>query len=338
MEERKAFNGFGNSRVMRRLLVTVKMDNEDKRLLEDTVGDHAAVHYLREEPEAEAILPEVEVVLCAGLRMFTPEALQSMRSLRMIQTLMAGADHLPGELFRRGVAICTGSGIGSHRIAEHAFALLLAAAKNVVTHTNNIRQGRFDRSPVNVELKDSTLAVLGYGHIGRIVGRLGRGFGMRVMAISRSGRADEWVEFAGTPKDLPHVLTQADFIVVCLPLTKHTEGLIGRDELKMMKPNAILVNVGRARVVDESALYEHLKSNPSFRAAFDVWWQYPSCTTGYPFSQPFHELDNFVMTPHVADHVAKHRKDMMRFAIENIGNYFIARPLLNRVGVDDEPP
>jgi glycerate dehydrogenase len=323
---------------MRRLLVTVRLDEEDRRALEQA-AEGAAVHEFEEvRGRLEEILPGVEVILCAGLAGLEPDKIRRMGSLRMVQTLLAGADHLPREVFRPGVIVCTGSGAGSHHIAEHAFALLLAAAKNVVGHTNAIRGAKFDRSPVNLALKGKVLGILGFGHIGRIVGSIARAFGMKVMAINRTGHTEEPVEFIGTLEDLHHVLRSADYVVITLPLTSRTMDLIGRSELEAMKPEAVLVNVARARIVQEEALYQHLRANPDFRAAFDVWWTYPSGQEGHPFSLPFHELENFIMTPHVAGHVPSHRKEMMRLAIENIGNYFMEKPLMNEVKEDDIPP
>ncbi|MFQ5838512.1 MAG: 2-hydroxyacid dehydrogenase [Thermoplasmata archaeon] len=324
---------------MHDLLVTVQLDDEDRRTLERAVGPATRLHHLSDvEGQLEDLLPRVEAILCAGLRQFTPAMIQRMESLRMVQTLLAGADYLPREFFRSGVAVCTASGAGSHHIAEHAFALLLAAGKNVVLHTNAIRQARFDRSPVNHPLGGKALGILGFGNIGRIVGEFGRAFGMRILAINRSGRTDLDVGFIGALDDLEHLLRASDYITITLPLTRKTIGLIGPEELAAMKPEAVLVNVARAGVVQEEALYRHLKANPGFRAAFDVWWTYPEGEEGRPFSLPFHELNNFIMTPHIAGHVPGHRKEMMRLAIENIGNFFMKKRLVNRVKEEDIPP
>ncbi|MEE9236710.1 MAG: 2-hydroxyacid dehydrogenase [Thermoplasmata archaeon] len=323
---------------MTTLLATVRLNDGERQVLERAATHHPVVYFHELKGSPDEVLPEVEVLLCAGLRDFTPSMMRRMTSLRLVQTLLAGADHIAYELFRRDMVVCTTSGAGSHHVAEHAFALLIAAAKNLVSHTLSIREGRFDRSPRNLPLKGMTLGIVGFGNVGRIVGSLGRASGMRIHAINHSGETQEPVEFIGTLKDLSHLLRNVDYLVICLPLTGSTEGLIGQEELQAMKQAAVLVNVGRARVVQEEALYRHLKANPHFRGAFDVWWTYPSGEMGRPFNLPFHELRNFIMTPHVGGNVSGHRKEMMRFAIENIGNYFMDKPLSNRIEEEDFPP
>ncbi len=321
------------------LIVTVQLDPEDRKALGRAAGPATELVYADDlERSMDELLPRVGVILCAGLRQFTPSMIDRMGSLRMVQTLLAGADHLPSELFRPEVAVCTVSGAVAQEVAEHAIALLASAAKNVVTHTLAVREGKFDRSPTNLSLRGRVLGILGFGNVGRAVGDIGRALGMSIFAINRTGRTEERVDFIGTAKDLHRLLRKADFLVICLPLTKSTEGLIGKEELEAMKRDAVLVNVGRARVVQEGALFEHLKANPAFRAAFDVWWTYPKGLEGRLFSLPFHELENFVMTPHVADRVPGHRKKMMGLAIKNIGNFFMGKPLLNRVKEEDFPP
>ncbi len=314
------------------LLVTVRLEEGDRKALREVAGRGTEVLTLEELGDSSRdVLPEVEVVLCAGLRDIGTSDIERMKSLRMVQTLLAGADHLPAEVFRPEVAVCTGAGAASHDIAEHALALLLAAAKNVVQHSNAISNGRFDRSLANLTMRGRVLGVLGLGNVGTIVARQCKDLGMEVMAINRSGDTAEDVDFVGTLDDLEHVLRESDYLVLCLPLTSRTEGIIGRKELETMKGDSILVNVGRGALVREKDLYEHMLSHPAFRAAFDVWWRYPSSEEGRPFTQPFHELKNFIATPHVAGHVPGHREAMMALAIENIGNFYMGRVLMNRI-------
>lgn len=324
---------------MSTLLVTVYLEEEDRRELQQVVRPGTKL-VTREEIEVitDEALSEVEVILCAGLHGLPPTRIRRMESLKMVQTLLAGADHLPPEVFKPGTAVCTGSGAASHHVAEHAFALLLAAARNVVTHTDAIRAGRFDRSPTNRPLLGLVLGIVGLGNVGRAVAHLGRAFGMKVMAINRSGRTPEAVDFIGTLEALQRVLRDSDYVVLCLPLTLETSGLIGSGELETMKESAVLVNVARGDVVQEKALYNHLRSHREFRAASDVWWRYPEGERGRPYTHPFHQLENFIATPHVAGHVPGHRKAMMRLAIENIGNFYMGKPLMNRVAEKDSLP
>ncbi len=324
---------------MSTLLVTVSLENEDRRALQQAVRPGTQISIVKEfEGITDEALSKVEVILCAGLKELPPSRIRRMESLKMVQTLLAGADHLPSEVFMRGTAVCTGSGAASHHVAEHAFALLLAGAKNVVTHADAIRAGRFDRDPTNHPLLGLVLGIVGFGNVGRAVAHRGKAFGLRIMAINRTGKTAEAVDFIGTLEDLELVLRDSDYLVLSLPLTPETSELIGDKELEAMKDSAVLVNVARGNIIQEKALYNHLRSHPGFRAASDVWWRYPQGKEGRPYTHPFHRLENFIATPHVAGHVPGHRKAMMKLAIENIGNFYMGRPLMNLVAQRDSLP
>ena len=114
-----------------------------------------------------------------------------------------------------------------------------------------------------------------------------RGSALRIDAVNTSGRIDEPVEFIGTVKDLKHVLSSSDVVSISLPLMKATRGLIGKLELGWMKPDAILINVARGAVIDEGALYEHLRSHPRFQAGLDVWWIEPFSSGEFRTTYPF---------------------------------------------------
>jgi phosphoglycerate dehydrogenase-like enzyme len=190
--------------------------------------------------------------------------------------------------------------------AEMAFALLLAAAKAIVPLDRALRRDDWSarlRPLPSVLLSGKTALLLGYGAIGRHVARMCRGMGMRVLALRRNGDAglDEFVEIhpAGSLRDL---LPRADALIVSLPLTAETRGLIGARELALMPRGAVLVNVGRGPVVDEGALYRALKEGTLGAAGIDVWYTYPDddekASATPPSTYPFGELDNVVLSPH----------------------------------------
>ena len=193
------------------------------------------------------------------------------------------------------------------QVAELAMALLLAAAKVVVPMDRSLRahdwSPRYKPNP-SVLLEDKRALVLGYGAIGRRVARACRALGMKVEAIRRflektePGCPDELYP----PEALRDRLALADVLVICLPLTEETDGLLSAWELSLLPRGALVVNVGRGPIVDEEALYCLLKERYLSGAGLDVWYHYPdrveSRANTPPSAYPFHELDNVVLSPH----------------------------------------
>ena len=192
--------------------------------------------------------------------------------------------------------------------AELTLSLLLAAARFVVPFDQALRRGdwrpRYNRPGPSVLLNGKTALILGYGAIGQRVGQLCHALGMRVLATRRSqtAPAEEGVAAVYPPTELHHLLPQAHALLICLPLTPETEGLIGAAELAMLARPSLLVNIGRGPIVDEQALYEALASKNLHAAGLDVWYNYPADEAAraatWPGNFPFHELDNVVLSPH----------------------------------------
>jgi phosphoglycerate dehydrogenase-like enzyme len=195
--------------------------------------------------------------------------------------------------------------------AEMAVALMLAAAKFLVPIDQRLRAD--DWSPRyapsrSIGLRGKTALIVGYGQIGRRVGRVCRALEMTVLAIRRhptpSGRGETEAIPAEvyTPRDLSDLLPRAHVLIITAPLTPETKGLIGERELALLPRGSILVNVGRGAIVDEAALYFALKSGQLAAAGLDVWYLYPTDEASRahtpPSRYPFHELDNVVMSPH----------------------------------------
>lgn len=192
--------------------------------------------------------------------------------------------------------------------AELAMALLLAAAKSVVPLDRSLRAG--DWSPryepnQSVLLGGGRALILGYGAIGTKIARACLGLGMQVTAIRRrplqESELPEDVQVLG-PDQLHEALKRSDALIGALPLTPKTENLIGEEELRLLPPNAVVVNVGRGPVINQRALFESLQSGSVRAAGLDVWYNYPSDvesrTHTPPSDFPFSDLDNVVLSPH----------------------------------------
>lgn len=194
--------------------------------------------------------------------------------------------------------------------AELAVGLMLAAAKCVIPLDRELRnndwRSRYGVTPVII-LDGRTVTILGYGRIGQRIGAACRALGMKVFGVrrhvsTRQAPLNDSEVAIYPPSALNDLLPRSDVLIVALPLTSETKGLIGRQELALLPEGAILVNVGRGPVVDEDALYEALCDKKLLGAGIDVWYQYPNSveehTTAPPSSLPFHTLDNVIMSPH----------------------------------------
>jgi phosphoglycerate dehydrogenase-like enzyme len=258
-------------------------------------------------------------------------------SLRLIQTPGAGLDGIDLDAVPGGTAICNVYG-HERGIAEYIFTTMSMLNRDFVGMNQRLRTGdwRDYRGGPLPELQGKTLGIIGLGRIGAEVARWGRFLDMRVLAATRTlnpERARELgLERVVKIDGLGSVLSEADFVVISVPLDAETNGLIGSAELAMMKPSAFLINVARGEVVDEAALYEALASGRIAGAAIDVWYCYPdSDQPCLPAHLPFHELPNVVMTPHIAgatDATFTYRWNLIN---ENLRRLRDGEPLLNLV-------
>jgi phosphoglycerate dehydrogenase-like enzyme len=260
-----------------------------------------------DEKNARNVLPDVDVLVTL---VFTSEMGAAARRLRLIQVPGAGVDRIDRAAMPPGASLAKVHGHETG-IAEYVLGAMIALSRDFDRVHTGLRAGRWDSQwapgvpppPVWPELAGRTLGILGYGGIGQAVARRARAFEMRVCAIRRDvGRsAEDDLAFLGGLQSLPDVLRRADYLAITLPLRPETRGLIGPAQLALMKPTAILVNVARAQIVDEDALYAALAERRIAAAALDVWYRYPSAPGPLlPAGRPFHELPNVLMTPHVS--------------------------------------
>lgn len=275
------------------------------------------------EDELDEISASVDCLLVFSWpRQLTSERLQKMTSLRFIQSILAGVNHIPFASLKKNVVVSSNAGAYSDEVAEYAWALLLSAAKRVVELHVSLREQKWtlrrtlDEGSEITVLKERVLGVLGFGGIGSVVGRIAKGFGMQVYAFSRKKSAEKGVKFFTGPSGLSNLLKTSDAVVLSLPLTSQTAKIINSERLSEMKKDAILVNIARGELVDEKAMYEHLVANPNFRYATDVWW-YRESRESLKTDYPFLSLSNFIGTPHVSGPSGLATGRPVQLAVEN---------------------
>jgi phosphoglycerate dehydrogenase-like enzyme len=289
-----------------------------------------------------AELPSTEILYT----FYLPEELETVAPrLRWVQLHTAGADHILGQPNHNGaLTITTASGIHAIPIAEYVFASILAFRWQVPRWTHCQREHNWPSGRWQLyarpELRGSTLGIVGYGSIGREVGRIAQGFGMRVLALRRSaGRAEEGYAVGSTgdpegyvperffpPEELNTMLAECDYVVIALPLTPETFHYIGPAELRAMKSSAYLVNIARGPIVDEQALVEALDQGWLAGAGLDVFEEEP-----LPADSPLWEQENVLLSPHVAGFSPRYDERAAALFAENLARYIAGQALLNLV-------
>jgi len=229
---------------------------------------------------------------------FSEAELARLVSVKLLQTLSAGVNQLPFDQMPPDLRIACNAGAYAEPMAEHAMAMALAAAKALIDRHHKLRRMEWDQFTPTKQLRGGVCAILGLGGIGRHIVGLARAFGMRVHAINRSGQTDVPVDFIGTLDDLEAVLRAADVIMVTIGLNRATLGLLDARRLAWTKDDAILVNVARGDIIDEHALYAHLKDHPRFIACLDAWWIEPIHHDEFRLETPLLELANLIGSPH----------------------------------------
>lgn len=303
-----------------RLLISVARRNDvGERVAEELPG--VPWSYLAETPPARR--RSVEAMLVGGysdeLKEFDPA---TTPRLRFVQRLFTGNDGFPFGKFPADVQFAGNIGAFAPFVSEHAVLLALAAARDLPAGYEMVREGRLRPAPEQRTLAGRTAVILGYGEIGRAIAERLRPFGMRIVAVNRRGEPADGVAEVFPADRFREALPLGDVVFEVRPLTNLTVGSIGAAELASMRPEAILVNVGRAGTLDEEALYHHLESHPGFRAAIDVWWN-ERFTNGTLLSRfPFAQRANFLGTPHSAGNVPGADERAIHLAAENLDRFF----------------
>ena len=242
----------------------------------------------------------------AVVSMDWPASMPPSPRLKLLQLPGAGIDEIDLDSVPAQATVCN---VFEHEtgISEYVLATMLQWVIPIPQLEAALRAGEWRGShmsgPKHQELFGQTLGIIGYGRIGREVAKRASAFGMRLLACNRTASAADGVVEIVQPMDkLADVLSQSDFVLLTMPLTQETCGIISSSQLAAMKSTAVIINVARGPLIDERSLYNACRDRMIGGAIIDTWYRYPSTNMEpcAPSRYPFHELDNVIMTPHAS--------------------------------------
>ncbi len=329
---------------MKNILIDVKVNQEKMKELQEIEGINIEVVEYREKSRIipKDILKDKNILFC----MFPPRNFADLDTIEFIQVNSAGYGQLLGlGLAEKGIRACNARGVSNIPIAEWSMAMMINLARDMKSMMRNQEAKIWDRSArFQSEIRGLKLGIWGYGAIGRETARLAKAFGMKVysmdMELPGSIRHDIYrVEGTGDPEgklqDKAFVtgeenkfLKDLDFLVISMPLTNNTKGLIGKEELKALPSTAYVLNPARGPIIQEEALLTALKEGWIAGAALDTHYYYP-----LPADHPLWELPNVVITPHISgsslsSHFMERSWDIF---VQNVKRLLSSQPLLNEL-------
>lgn len=319
------------------LAVGFPLGETGRTIIAAEIGSLCRVAYLAEiEPDARREVLRAATVLLARNtgKDLQPGDPALLTGVKLVQFMTAGVDFVPLSDLPPHVPVATNGGAYAAPMAEHAIAMALAAAKRLLIEHSNLARGAFNQFTRNRMLAGGVCGIFGFGGIGQATARLAHGIGMHVHAINRRGVADAPVDWIGTPDHLPDLLAASDVLVIATPLTHATLGRIGAAELAQMKADAILVNLARGEIIQERALYDHLRAHPAFTACIDAWWVEPVRHGEFRMDLPFLDLPNVIGSPHNSAQGGPADAGL-RHALANCRRALLGEQPLNLIGQEE---
>jgi D-3-phosphoglycerate dehydrogenase len=313
---------------MVKIIVCDKLSDEGVKILQEA-GFNVECKYKTPPDELKKIIKNYQAAIVRSDTKFTKDIIEQADGLRVIGRAGVGLDNVDLDAAtKKGIIVMNSPGGNTISTCEHAFAMMLAVARNIPMAHLSMKNKAWERSKFKgVELYSKVLGIIGLGRIGKEMAKRAISFGMEVLAY------DPFVSMQAIEKigvklvALEELFKASDFITIHTPVTEETKKLVSNKEFSLMKPKAFIINCARGEVIDEEALYEALKGKKIAGAALDVYSKEP------PFDLKIMELDNIVFTPHlgasteeaqsnVAIEIAYCIKDaLLGKAIRNAANY-----------------
>jgi phosphoglycerate dehydrogenase-like enzyme len=315
-----------------KVVTTFPFSAESQKLLKEAAATEAVVVITADELSAH--LSDAEIV-CSY---FIPHDWRTLApNLRWLQFPGAGVDSLAKTGLLEadsGVIVTTAAGIHAETISEYVFGSMLMFNWNWPQMVRLQDEHVWAKSATwyhlgGRELAGQTLGIIGLGHIGRRIAQLGKAFGMQVLGTRRSTNAsteqEQDIDQFFQPEQLHELLSQCDYIVISVPLTRETEKFIGEAELRIMRRNAYLVNIARGRIVDELALIKALREGWIAGAGLDVTEEEP-----LPSDSPLYSMPNVILTPHISGNSVHYDARLAALFADNLKRYRSGQQLQNR--------
>ena len=299
----------------------LQVDPLSSLILAERKGD------LSNQGKLDALFGEAEVVY-GWIHHFPKNLLTRCPRLKWIQTMSAGVDRLPQDIMKSKVRISNASGLHGTPMAEVALEMMLMFAKDAPGCFHMKQKKEFKRYIPKV-LRGQTVGILGLGVIGKEIARLCKALGMRVLGMHRTFQPGETIPNVDAlyPREkLPLLLTDCDFVVVAVPLTHETKGMLGETELRAMKGTSYIINVARGAITDEGILIRALEEKWIAGAGLDVF-----ITEPLPPDSRFYDLPNVIYSPHISGEMPDYEARATEVFGENLKRYLHGEPFLHEV-------
>lgn len=274
-----------------------------------------------------------EVDIIASFNAY-PFAMPKIRTLEWVHILMTGYEHiLASGLISNDVILTTSAGTVSIPVSEVVMGYLLFFVKKFRKSLENQMEHRMDRMLGQMlELQDRNIGILGLGHIGKEIAKKAKlGFDMKVLGYDKFITDFQYADEVFPPERLDELIGQSDFLIIALPLTPETDGLIGERELRLMKPTAYLVNIARGEILHKEAFARALKENWIAGAAIDVFWGDPTKEAVLERGDALWDMDNLLITAHNATGTDRYIARTGNFFCDNLKRFMRGGKLLNMV-------
>lgn len=309
--------------------VLVDVDLPDEIL--DMTHNRCDLHILAHGHVLDDQFARAQGLLTYGHPIIDGAFMDRMPNLKVISNFGVGVDHIDlSAAKQRGIPVGNTPNMLDGATADMTFAMLMAAARNIVIGDRFARSAAFThydpRILIGYEVHGTTLGIIGMGNIGRQVARRASGFDMHILYHNRKPDPKAEAELGATYASLDDLLAQSDFVALNVPLTDETRNMIGRDQLQRMKKTAILVNLARGGIVDHGALAEALENNWIAAAALDVTEPEP-----LPRDHPLLARDNVIIAPHLGSATRQTRLAMAQRTVDNLLAGLSGKPLITAV-------